>query len=452
MEPVGEGEHGMGHDANGYLVSKKYSYYVFVLLFLLYLFNYMDRMVVVSLFPFLGREWGISDTQSGLLVSAAYWAILIFALPFSVLIARGSRSKGIAIMAIVWSAATAVCGFTKSFAQLFAARAVVGIGESGFAPGGTAVISALFPEKKRAAVMGVWNASIPLGSALGIAIGAMVAEHFGWRYAFWLVALPGIIVGIMFWHTKDYQTVKLTKTVDGGAGGEIKKKMGMGEIVGDFMRTRSLVLTYLAFAGNTFVTTSLMSWLPTYLQRTYDLSMSRAGLMGGLVMMLAIVGAPLGGFLADKWCVRRADARMMFCAASSLVSAVIFFAAFAFAGGTSQYLLLLAGGIAVVAFVPAGAAVTQDVVHPGLRAVSYSICVVTQHILGSALGPVVVGAVSDAYDIGTAMLILPAFTLGAALLFLAGSRFYIGDVSREEKVELKIKDSDASGLKGAAQG
>jgi MFS family permease len=438
----------MDHDAGGYLVSKRYSYYVFVLLFLLYLFNYMDRMVVVSLFPFLGREWGISDTQSGLLVSAAYWAILICALPFSVLIDRGSRSKCIALMAIVWSAATAVCGFTKSFSQLFMARTVVGIGESGFAPGGTAVISALFPEKKRAAVMGLWNASIPLGSALGIAIGAIVAEHFGWRYAFWLVALPGIIVGILFWRTKDYQTVKLTKTVSGESGAGTKKKMGVGEIVGDFVRTRSLVLTYLAFAGNTFVTTSLMSWLPTYLQRTYDLSMSRAGLMGSLVMMLAIVGAPLGGYLADRWRTRRANARMMFCAVSSLACTLIFFVAFAFTSGTPQYLLLLAGGISVVAFVPAGAAVTQDVVHPGLRAVSYSICVVTQHILGSALGPIVVGMVSDAYDIGTAMLVLPAFTLLAAVLFLAGSRYYVGDVEKVEKVALKLKD-DTPGFEGA---
>ena len=132
------------NDSQGYLISKKYSYYVFVLIFLLYLFNYIDRMVVVSIFPFLHEAWGMSDTQCGLLVSAAYWAILIFSLPFSVLIDRWSRRKAIGIMAVLWSVATALCGITRNFTQLFFARTVIGIGEAGFAPGGTAIISAIF--------------------------------------------------------------------------------------------------------------------------------------------------------------------------------------------------------------------------------------------------------------------------------------------------------------------
>jgi predicted MFS family arabinose efflux permease len=430
----------MNNESGGYLVSKKYSYYVFVLLFLLYMFNYMDRLVVVSIFPFLHDDWGISDTQCGLLVSAAYWAILIFSLPFSVLIDRWSRRKTISIMAIMWSIATAVCGFTKNFPQLFAARTAIGIGEAGFAPGGTAMISALFPENKRAAIMGIWNASIPLGSALGIAIGAVVAEHFGWRYAFWMVALPGLIAGAVFFKIKDYQTVNLTRKGNESLTQSGTEKMKPGDILGEFTHTRSLVLTYLAFAGNTFVTTSLMSWLPTYLHRVEDISMSRAGIKGGIVMMLAILGAPLGGYLADKWRSRRVNARMVFCGLSSLVTTVIFFVAFSFLSGMPQYVLMLFGGIAIVAFVPAGAAVTQDVVHPGLRAISYSLCVIVQHILGSSVGPIVVGAVSDAYDIQTAMLILPLFTLIAGLLFLLGSIYYERDLERVEKVVLKVEE------------
>jgi MFS family permease len=398
-----KGGHTKHNDSGGYLVSKKYSYYVFILLFLLYMFNYMDRLVVVSVFPFLHEQWGISDTQGGLLVSAAYWAILIFSLPFSVLIDRWSRRKTISLMAIMWSIATAVCGFTNNFIQLFAARSAIGIGEAGFAPGGTAMISALFPEKKRAAIMGIWNASIPMGSALGIALGAVVAERFGWRSAFWLVALPGVIVGFIFFGIKDYQTVNLTKTDDDSPIQGDRKKMRPGDILKEFTRTRSLVFTYLAFAGNTFVTTSLMSWLPTFFHRYEGISMSKAGIKGGAVMMFAIIGAPLGGYLADKWHARRANARMVFCGLSSLMSSVIFFVAFTFLSGTPQYVLMLFGGIAIVAFVPAAAAVTQDVVHPGLRAISYSLCVIVQHILGSSTGPVVVGAISDSYDIRTAM-------------------------------------------------
>lgn len=430
----------MNNDSGGYLVSKKYSYYVFVLLFLLYMFNYMDRMVVVSIFPFLHDEWGVSDTQCGLLVSAAYWAILIFSLPFSVLIDRWSRRKTISFMAFMWSIATAACGFTRNFTQLFATRTLIGIGEAGFAPGGTAMISAVFPENKRAAVMGIWNASIPLGSALGIALGAVIAEHFGWRYAFWLVALPGIIVGLIFYRIKDYKTVNLTRTETTRSTQGIKKKMKAKDIFSEFTKTRSLVLTYLAFAGCTFVTTSLMSWLPTYFHRIDDISMSKAGIKGGIVMMLAIIGAPLGGYLADKWRTRRVNARMVFCALSSLVTSVIFFVAFTFLSGTPQYILMLFGGIAIVAFVPAGAAVTQDVVHPGLRAISYSICVVVQHILGSSTGPIIIGAISDAYDIQTAMMILPGFTLIAAVLFMLGSQYYEKDLAAVEKVTLHVEE------------
>ncbi|HWR68964.1 MAG TPA: MFS transporter, partial [Desulfomonilia bacterium] len=427
----------MNSDSGGYLVSKRYSYYVFFLLFLLYMFNYIDRMVVVSVFPFLKDEWGISDTQCGLLVSAAYWAILVFSLPFSVLIDRWSRRKSIALMAVVWSLATAVCGFARNFPQLFAARSAIGIGEAGFAPGGTAMISAVFPENKRAAVMGVWNASIPLGSALGIALGAVVAERFGWRSAFWLVAVPGVIAGLVFFRIKDYRTVDLLRTQDEETYRGTGEKMLFRDVLIGFLHTPSLLLTYLAFAGNTFVTTSLMSWLPTFFHRCEGISMSRAGIKGGIVMMLAIVGAPLGGFLADRWRRKRASARMIFSALSSLVTTLIFFAAFTFTSGAVQYALLLLGGVTIVAFVPAAAAVTQDVVHPGLRATSYSLCVIVMHILGSALGPVFVGAVSDAYDIQTAMKIIPAFTLIAGVLFLLGSVYYERDLAKVERVAMR---------------
>jgi hypothetical protein len=103
-------------------------------------------------------------------------------------------------------------------------------------------------------------------------------------------------------------------------------------------------------------------------------------------------------------------------------------------------MLLLFGGIAIVAFVPAGAAVTQDVVHPGLRAISYSICVVVQHILGSSTGPIVIGAISDASDIQTAMLILPGFTVIAAILFLLGSLYYEKDLAAVERVTLSVEE------------
>ena len=410
--------------ANGYLFSKGYSYYVFALLFLLYMFDYIDRLVVVSLFPFLKKDWGLTDTQCGLLVSAVSWSILVFSFPASVVIDRWSRKKSIGAMAVLWSLATAACAFTKTFPQLFLARTAIGIGEAGYAPGGTAMISALFPEKKRSLIVGIWNASIPLGSALGIALGGLIAARYGWRQAFGIVALPGFLIALLFFFVKDYRTVALvkTRTADGREGPE--QSMTPSEIIRDFTRTPSLVLTFFAFAGNTFLTTALMSWLPSYFNRVQGLPPDRASLKSSLIMVMAIIGSPLGGFLADQWLKRKVAARLLFSALSSTLTALLFISGFYFLEGPAQFYLFLLGGTTAIAFASSAIAVTQDVVHPGLRATAYSLCVIIMHLLGSALGPLVVGMLSDRYGITTALTLLPLSALGAGILFFIGSLYY----------------------------
>ena len=112
-----------------YKLSPRSTYYIFALLFLLYFFDYVDRMIVTSLFPFIQKEWGLTDTQSGLLVSMVYWSIVVFVLPVSILVDRWSRKKTIGIMAFIWSMATLACAFTKTFPQLLMTRGAIGIGE-----------------------------------------------------------------------------------------------------------------------------------------------------------------------------------------------------------------------------------------------------------------------------------------------------------------------------------
>ena len=194
-------------DRTGYLFSKNYSNYVFMLLFLLYMFDYIDRMVVTSMFTSIERDWGITHTQSGLLVSAVYWAIVLLTFPISILVDRWSRTKTIGVMAIMWSLATALCALTGNFVQLFMARMLIGVGEAGYAPGGSAMISGLYPVDRRARMMGLWNASIPLGSAIGVLLGGIIATKLGWKHAFGIVAVPGMIVAILFLFVKDYKTV-----------------------------------------------------------------------------------------------------------------------------------------------------------------------------------------------------------------------------------------------------
>ena len=427
--------------ANGYLLSKGYSYYVFALLFLLYMFDYIDRLVVVSLFPFLKKDWGLTDTQCGLLVSAVSWSILVFSFPASVIIDRWSRKKSIGVMAVLWSLATVACAFTRSFPQLFLARTAIGIGEAGYAPGGTAMISALFPEKKRSLIVGIWNASIPLGSALGIALGGLIALHYGWRQAFGIVALPGLVIALLFFFVKDYRTVELVKTREDGGAGEKGQRMTAAEIIRDFAGTPSLYLTFLAFSGNTFLTTALMSWLPSYFNRVQGLPMDKASLKSSLIMVMAIVGSPLGGFLADQWLKKKVEARLLFSALSSTLTAFIFIFGFYFLSGPAQFFLFLLGGTTAIAFASSAIAVTQDVVHPGLRATAYSLCVIIMHLLGSALGPLVVGMISDRYGIATALTLLPLSALWAGILFYVGSFYYAKDLAKVERVALVVNET-----------
>ena len=340
-------------------------------------------------------------------------------------------------MAVLWSLATLACVFTRNFKQLFFARIAIGIGEAGYAPGGTALISALFPPEKRARILGIWNASIPLGSAIGISLGGIIAEHLGWRHAFGIVAAPGFILALMFFKVKDYKTVALIRT-GSRAANKKSSKMTISEIAVTFLSKKSLLLNNLAFASNVFVTTALLSWLPTYFHRMHDLPMSKAGPKGGLIMFLAIIGAPLGGYLCDRWMKRTPRARMLLPAISSFASAIILFVAFSFLEGNLQYIALLCLGITIIMFVPAAVSVTQDVVHPGLRAISLSINIVVQHTLGSPLGPLFVGMISDRYDLTMALKILPIFCLLAAVLFFLGSFHYEKDVRSVDKVEITL--------------
>ena len=423
-----------------YKLSTRSSYYIFTLLFLLYFFDYVDRMIVTSLFPFIQKEWGLTDTQSGLLVSVVYWSIVVFVLPVSILVDRWSRKKVIGIMALLWSMATLACAFTKSFPQLLASRSGIGIGEAGYAPAGTAMLSGLFPPEKRSRMMGLWNMSIPLGIAVGIAIGGFVAQHWGWRHAFGLVAIPGAIVAILFFFVKDYKTVELVKTVGSSATGKNQVKMSKKDIFREFIHTPSLILTNIGFIGCVFANNAIIVWLPTYFHRVEGIPISEAGIKTSVLMLLAIIGLPLGGWLADMWFKKRVSARLLFPAITTILNAIIIFVAFSFLAGKAQYITLLGMGILASAFAPAAIIATQEIIHPGLRAISYSVCVVVQNLFGAAMAPIVVGAISDAYGIKTAMSIIPVFLVVSSLLFFAGSFFYKKDLDKVEKIALECED------------
>lgn len=423
----------------GYLFTPRYTNYVFSLLFLLYMFDYIDRMVVSSLTPFIQQDWGISDTQVGALSSVVYWSIVLLTLPVSALVDRWSRIKTIGAMATLWSLATAACALTSNFGGLMLARGFIGVGEAGYAPGGSAMISAMYPEKKRSWIMGLWNASIPLGSAIGVALGGVIAMKWGWKSAFGIVAVPGLIIAILFFFVKDYKTVALIKEV-ANRKSLVRKRMGFKDLVEEFSSKPALMLTYFGFTGVVFVTSSLLWWLDDYFHRVYDLPMNQASTKASLVMVLAIIGAPVGGYLTDRWRKKRLNARLLFPSITTLLASGLCLISFTFLTDVPQYITLLGMGLVITSFIPGAAAATQDLVHPGLRATSYSLAVVIQNLLGASMGPLFIGWLSDKTDLETALKTLPGFLLLASILFFIGSFWYKKDLSKVEQVKLQVAD------------
>jgi MFS family permease len=421
-------------DRIGYLFSKGYSNYVFILLFLLYLFDYADRMVVNSMFTSIQKDWFITDTQCGWLVSVIYLAIGILTFPVSIIVDRWSRTKTIGLMAIVWSLATAVCAFTGNYVQLFMARIFIGFGEAGYAPGGSALISGMYPMEKRSKMMGLWNASIPLGSAIGVTMGGIIAQSLGWKHAFGIVAVPGLIIAILFLFVSDYKTVDLS-FIDKSNN---KIKMEKKDMVREFISKPSVLFTYFGMAAVVFVTTAMIVWLPKFFETGNKLEPKIAGTLAGAVMMLALIGAPLGGFIIDRWRKTEPRARLLFPSISTFFSALLLFIAFFLLKGNGQIAVLFLFGVIIMTFIAGAAAVTQDVIHPGLRATSYAIAVAVQNLLGSFTAPIILGKVSDLYDIKTAMAILPFVLLAGALLFYIGSRYYLQDMSKVPPVQLEV--------------
>ena len=233
--------------------------------------------------------------------------------------------------------------------------------------------------------------------------------------------------------------MELVKT-DTGNTGQNQVKMSKMDIFREFIHTPSLIFTNLGFVGCVFANNAVIFWLPSYLHRTTGVSISEAGMKTSVLMILALIGLPLGGWLADLWFKKRVTARLLFPAITTALNAIFIFTAISVLQGQAQYLTLIGMGILASAFAPAAITATQEVIHPGLRAISYSVCVIVQNLLGASLAPIVIGKISDLYGIQVAMSILPVFLLASALMFFAGSFFYKKDLDNVEKIILECEN------------
>lgn len=436
----GEISNGGRSSANGYLVSKGYAWYVFSLVFMLMLFDFIDRQVIASLFPYFKMEWGISDTQCGVLVAAVNWSITAFAIPVGLLADRWSRKKTVGLMSIVWSLATLACAFTANFRQLLAARFVIGVGEAGYVPVGNSLISVYFPKRLRSRLTGLFIGASPLGSAFGVMLGGWIAATYGWRHAFGLVAVPGLILAVLFLFIRDYKTVELTTSDPQNKDSNVRRAMTKTEIVKLLLVTPSLMAVYVGMTMTTFYNGIIMNWTPTFFHRVHQLPVADAATKAGLLLVGAIVGNYLGGLLADKMVSQgRANGRLLAAGILEFICFLSFASIFGLVRGSTQIPLLIVAGLLMTAFTGPVYSSLAELVHPGLRSTVVSVMTLIQNVLGFALGPIVAGALSDRYGIETAMIVSSFVPLIAAAFFFIGSAFYARDLAKAEKVEIQAE-------------
>jgi len=412
---------GPAQSEHGYLVSKPQAWFAFALSFLLMTFDFIDRQIVVSMFPYLKAEWSLSDRELGALVSIVSVVIAVSSLPLSLLVDRWSRVKSVVVMATVWSLATIACAFAGSYQRLFTARAFIGLGEAGYGPAAAAILSSVFPTRMRATIVGGFLAAASFGSVLGVMLGGLIAARWGWKAGFGIVGVPGLVLAGLYMFVRDYQAPELA--TNGPTG--LMKARGIAR---ELFRARSGVAAYFAGAMQLITTSTILAWLPSFFNRVYGVPADRSSIWAAGIIVCGTLGVVVWAAVADRLALQNIRLRMLTPAACCLATSGIFAVAFgALNPGALQVAMIVLGAFMMSATTGPVPTVAIDVVHPALRATAASMVAMVQNLFGYGAGPLLSGALSDAFGLQTAMAIVPISGVLAALLLVIGSRSYPAD-------------------------
>ncbi len=425
-----------GSKQDNYLVGKKQAWFAFAMTFALMLFDYIDRQVIVSLFPHIKAEWNLSDKELGGLVSIISIVVAVGGIPVALLADRLSRVKSVVVMATTWSLATISCMFAHNYGQLFVARAVVGAGETGYGSVGAALISTLFPKRMRGALLGAFFAAASLGSVLGVVLGGVIAAKWGWKAAFGVVGFPGLVLALMYWMVRDYKTVTLSAQLNKATqtlGGTLK------HIFGTLARTPTLLWVCVGAAMQLIVVSAMWSWLPSFLNRVHGMNPEVAAKQAAVVVLLGALGSVFWGYLVDRMATQAPRKKLPALSVLCCATLAVFLAAFAGSAAPAlQLKLILLGGFLMTCTVGVVSGVAIDVIHPGVRSTGSAVLSLFQNLFGLAVGPFLVGALSDMWGLERALALVPLFSILAAFFFLKAARSYDADVDRVAGVELDV--------------
>ncbi len=451
-----------------------YPAYVFWVMFSINFLNYLDRNVLTGAANVVAHELGFGFDGIGYIASAFLIVYTLGTVPLGIWADRAKRRNVIAISVAVWSVATAFTALATNFITLFLSRMILGIGEAGYFPAGTALMSDYFKRSVRSRVMSWWSVGQLVGILVGFVVGGEVAGIFAgsWRLAFIFTGIPGLILAFMAWKLREprrnqaeEEAVDLDPHSFGNAT-EIEEPphtLPISSNVFSQFRTllsiKTLVVLIVMQIFAYFVLGVNVVFLPTYLQQkdTFGLTSGQAGLFSGAVIVFAgIAGTILGGYLADILNRRHQGARVLVCGIGFLLSAPSFALAVTIHDLRVFSIFFVLTTLLILFYQGPSTAATQDVVPSALRASAVAISLLIAHLLGDAFAPSLVGTLATVFDpthgghfahsiggqdLSHALLITctPALVI-AGLIGIFGAQWMKADVEAAEQADRLAKD------------
>jgi len=416
---------GPAEGSSAALPPRRYAWLVFALSFLLLLSDYMSRQVLNAVFPLIKADWQISDTQLGSLSGVVALAVGCLTFPLSLVADRWGRVRALTAMAAVWSLATLGCALAQNYQQMFLARLFVGVGEAGYGSVGVAVVLAVFPIQMRATLTAAFMAGGLIGSLVGMALGGAVAVHMGWRSAFVVMALFGMILAAIY------------PLVVSGKLAQASKEAGPATRIPwrRLFNTPSVIAVYIGSGLQLFIPGALLAWIPTFFNRYYALAADKAGAGAAALVLIGSLGMVLCGMVSDRLCKTSRQRKFMLAIFFSVTAAIALTIAFRLPVGASQIALIAIGMFFAAGTTgPAGAAVanlTPLVIH----GTAFATLTLANNLLGLAPGPVVTGMLADRFGLLTALQFVPLIGLAAATAFWIGLHHYSNDLRSADLAE-----------------
>jgi len=383
------------------------------------LLNYIDRYIFSALLPAIKDDLKFTDTELGLLGSGFLFAYMFASPLFGMLGDRGGRNRLMAAGVTIWSAATAFSGLTTSFLGQMLTRASVGLGESAYSVIAPSTIADFFSKKSRGKVFAIYSGAIPVGSALGYVIGGWLEPRLGWQKAFFVVGIPGLLLACLLFFIPDPK--RGSSEQEENSEPAEPDSQALKTIYLSLFTNGGFLFTVLGYAAYTFVVGGMAFWMPSYLVRYFDVSLEAANVQfGTLTVAGGFVGTMIGGYWSDWEERRTGNGFLKVSFLSMLVTAPLFWLVLGLHDYKSFMGALFFLEVALFICISPLDAAVLNYVRPAWRSTAMALNVLLIHLLGDGISRTLMGMVSDAEGLRSAIGILPWALLIAGVVWLIG--------------------------------